>query len=88
MRKGAVFLLVTAWIGLLACGHGGKGDSCGDEGRVGGDCKDGLLCARSKPDDTSPLVCLSPCDSQTNCESNETCSGDRGRDLQACRPNN
>jgi hypothetical protein len=88
MRNLAVLCVVGLIVGLVtACAGAGKGESCSDEGRVGGDCKEGLLCAHSKADDTSSLVCLQPCDSQTNCATNETCSGERGRDLQACRAN-
>ena len=78
--------VVGVVIALCACtGAGaGKGESCSDEGRIDGDCAD-LLCARSKDDDTSPLICLTPCEAQTDCPSGETCSGARGRSLKACR---
>jgi hypothetical protein len=79
-------LLFVILCAVAACHGAHEGDSCSDEGRIGGDCKEGLLCARSKPDDTSPLVCLVPCDGQQNCAENESCTGDRGRDQQACRP--
>jgi hypothetical protein len=70
---------------LPACSSAAMGESCGDEGRVGGDCESGLLCARSKADDVSELVCLKPCAAQAECAPDETCSGERGRVLQACR---
>jgi hypothetical protein len=78
---GAFFLLSL----VVACSSSELGESCEDEGRVGGDCKSGLMCARAKADDVSELVCLKPCAAQTDCAADEVCSGDRGRNLTACR---
>jgi hypothetical protein len=87
MRKCGVLLFLLVLSAVIACAGGSKGESCSNEGKIGGDCKEGLLCSRSQPDGTGPLICLVPCDSQVNCQTGETCNGDRGRDPQACRPN-
>lgn len=81
----AVVSLAVA-LALAACSSAALGESCEDEGRIGGDCESGLMCVRQKADDTSPLVCLKPCEAQTNCAENEVCSGERGTNLKACRP--
>jgi hypothetical protein len=84
MRK-ACILVVVFLVALVACSSAEKGESCEDEGKINGDCGSGLMCARKKADDTSELVCLVPCEGDTNCAANESCSGDRGRNLKACR---
>jgi hypothetical protein len=84
-RSALILVLVSFGILSLACSSAAKGESCEDEGKIGGDCESGLMCARSKPDEVSALVCLKPCVEDANCESNETCSGERGRNPRACR---
>jgi hypothetical protein len=84
MWKGCMVVVVVV-AGLIACGSADKGESCDDEGIVGGDCASGLMCARSKDDETSALVCLKPCAVSTDCGANEICSGDRGRNQPVCR---
>lgn len=84
-RKSFALVLAAAAL-VVACSSAKKGESCEDEGTVGGDCEESLLCARKLPDSTSELVCLKYCASDTDCEQNETCSGERGRNLSACRP--
>jgi hypothetical protein len=80
------FAFVAGFTTLIACGSADKGEDCEDDGVVGGDCTEGLLCTHSKPDDVSGLVCLRPCVDQSVCADNEICNGDRGRNGQACRP--
>jgi len=75
-----LFVFVAA-----ACSSGELGEACEDEGRVGGDCAGGLMCARQNADEVSALVCLKPCVAATECAADEVCSGDRGRNLTACR---
>ncbi len=80
------FALVIGFASLIACSAADKGDDCEDDGTIGGDCKEALICGRSRLDDTSRLVCMKPCAQQSDCAENETCSGDRGRIVMACRP--
>jgi hypothetical protein len=85
MRK-ACILILASFITLVACSSAEKGESCEDEGRINGDCGSGLMCVHKNADDSGDLICLVPCEGDTNCASNEVCSGDRGRNLKACRP--
>lgn len=68
---------------LAACSAAAEGESCEDEGRVGGDCETGLQCVRSSTSDQS-LICLKPCEDDADCPSDKTCSGERGNN-RACR---
>jgi hypothetical protein len=86
IRKSFALVLLAATLAGTACASAAQGESCSDEGRVGGDCQKGLMCARKLDNDTSDLVCLKPCDNQTECAATEICSGERGRNQQACRP--
>ena len=74
MHKVLVVLVVGAFIGLVACGGGKKGDSCKDEGRTS-TCDDHLLCATAKSDGSGGLVCLQTCVGQEDCGPNEQCNG-------------
>jgi hypothetical protein len=86
LRKSFALILVVGTL-VLACSGAKVGESCEDESRVGGDCAEGLLCAHKKADDAaSELVCLHYCASDGDCDKSEVCSGERGRDLSACRP--
>lgn len=76
----AVVVLVSA------CSSAKLGESCEDEGRIGGDCDEGLMCAHTKNDEVSPLVCMKPCASDANCSANENCNGERAINLKVCRP--
>jgi hypothetical protein len=80
------FAFVIGFASIIACGSSSKGEDCGDEGVIGGDCAEGFICTRSKADNVSGLVCLKPCVDQTVCADNEICNGDRGLNHQACRP--
>ena len=73
MRKALVLFFVASFVALVACG-GGKGDSCDEEGKVGGECDDGLVCGKSKIDSTGELVCLKQCVTQLDCGANEECN--------------
>lgn len=85
MRSCLAFLVI-GFCALVACSNTKKGEACEDEGAGLGECDDGLMCAREKPDDTGRLICLKMCSSNEGCEPNEECNGVRGRNLQACRP--
>ena len=85
MRTLAIVVLASLGIVLVAC-TADKGESCEDEGTVGGDCASGLMCARQKDDETSGLVCLTPCVEQADCQASESCSGERSRNQKVCRP--
>ena len=73
----AVMLAVTA-----ACGDGSLGDSCETEGKVDGECDDGLVCG--KHDGSASLTCLKQCQKSEECASGEECSGLSGS-LKGCR---
>lgn len=73
----AMLLLLVA-----ACGDGSLGDSCKTEGKVDGECEDGLVCG--KRESSSSLVCLKQCKESNECASDEECSGLSGS-LKACR---
>lgn len=85
MRKALVLFFVGSFVLLVACG-GGKGDSCDEEGKVGGECDEGFVCGHSKDEKTGDLVCLTQCDTQLNCGANENCTGIGGTSLKGCRP--
>ena len=72
MRK-TFSLLLIAFIGVVACGGGEKGDSCDEEGRASG-CDDGLVCAKERRD-SGDLVCLKSCVGQEDCAESESCNG-------------
>jgi hypothetical protein len=81
--------IVAAWVGggLAAVGCGGEGElgeECGEEGIEEGECAEGLICG--KPDDGSVLECLTICEEQADCPSDEECNGVSGSDRKACRP--
>ena len=84
MRKALILFLVGSFVALVACG-GGKGDSCDEEGKVGGECDEGFVCGKSKDEKTGELVCLTQCDTQVNCAANEDCLGVGGTSLKGCR---
>jgi hypothetical protein len=85
MRKALVVFFVAAFVGVVACG-GSKGDSCDEEGKVQGECDEGLVCAHSKDETTGSLECLTQCDTQINCQAGENCVGVGNTSLKACRP--
>lgn len=82
MRTALASLLILL---LVACSASAKGEECGDEGTLGGDCDQGLLCTRKVDNDSnSPLVCLTPCTSNAVCETGELCQG--RQNFAACHP--
>ncbi len=85
MRKAVVVAFVASFVGLVAC-SGSKGDSCDDEGKVGGQCDEGLVCGRAKVDDTGSLICLKQCNTVVDCGANEQCNAVAKTDLKGCRP--
>jgi hypothetical protein len=85
MRKALVIALVASFVGLVAC-SGSEGDSCDEEGKVGGECDDGLVCGHSKIDDSGALTCLKQCVTQLDCGANEECNGVGKTSLKGCRP--
>lgn len=85
MRNAFITALVLSFITLVACG-GGKGDSCDEEGKVGGECDDGFVCGKSKADGTGDLICLTRCDTALNCSAGEDCNGVGKTSLKGCRP--
>ncbi len=85
MRKALVLFFVSSFVLLVACG-GGKGDSCDEEGRVGGECDEGFVCGKSKTEKTGELVCLTQCHSEQDCSGDEQCVGVGNTSLKGCRP--
>jgi len=85
MRKALVLSLVGSFVLLVACG-GGEGDSCDEEGKVGGECDKGYVCGHAKDEKNGELVCLTQCDTQLNCGPNEQCTGIANTSLKGCRP--
>ena len=85
MRKALVMMFVASLVGLVAC-SGGKGDSCDEEGKVGGECDEGLVCGRAKSDGTGDLICLKQCVTPMDCGANEDCNGVSKTSLKGCRP--
>lgn len=84
MRK-LPFILALLFATIVACGEGSRGEECEEEGKVDGECDDGLVCGR-KTDSTSDLVCLKQCTNQGDCASGENCNGVSGTSLKGCRP--
>jgi hypothetical protein len=85
MRKALVVSFVASFVALVACG-GGKGDSCDEEGKSGGECDEGFVCGKAKNESTGELVCLTQCSTQLNCAANEDCLGVGKTSLKGCRP--
>ncbi|MBX3205031.1 MAG: hypothetical protein KF764_08170 [Labilithrix sp.] len=85
MRKAFVVFFVGSFVALVACG-GGKGDSCDEEGRVGGECDEGLVCGKAKNDNSGELICLKQCNTQVDCGGGEDCNGVGKTSLKGCRP--
>ena len=86
MRKAAVLFFVGSFVVLVAsaCG-GGKGDSCDEEGKVGGECDEGFVCGKAK-ENGGELICLTQCNTQMNCAASEECAGGGRTSLKGCRP--
>lgn len=85
MRKAVVVALVASFVGLVAC-SGSEGDSCSEEGKVGGECKEGLVCGHAKIDNTGSLVCLKQCVTVVDCGGDDDCVGVGNTSLKGCRP--
>ncbi|MBX3202657.1 MAG: hypothetical protein KF894_31315 [Labilithrix sp.] len=85
MRKALVSFFVGSFVVLVACG-GGQGDSCDEEGKVAGECDDGLVCGKAKNDGTGDLICLKQCHTQGDCGAGEDCDGVANSSLKGCRP--
>ena len=77
-----LWLLVVV---VVACGGEGKvGETCGEPGKVDGECVDGAVCGQSS--EPAALTCLKQCDDQSQCGTNESCNGVSGTSLKGCRP--
>ena len=89
MRKALALFFTSALvtITLIAC-SGSRGDSCDDEGKVGGQCHDGLVCGNTKEDGSGKLECLTSCVTDVNCETGTVCGAINRTDLKGCRPPN
>jgi hypothetical protein len=87
MRKvGTLVGVALVVMTLLACGGADIGESCDEEGRVGGECVDGAVCGKSEGQSTGSLVCLKQCTTQVDCGAGEDCNGVSGTNLKGCRP--
>lgn len=84
MRKASALFFIGSFVLLLACG-GGKGDSCDEEGKVGGECDEGFVCGKSKGEETGDLICLTQCTTPLSCGANETCEAIGKTSLKGCR---
>ena len=86
MRK--VWILAGLLVVLgLACGGGDEGEECNTEGKVGGECDDGLVCGR-KQSTGGDLVCLKQCSAQSDCSGDQDCNGIPNSALKGCQPKN
>jgi hypothetical protein len=83
MRSTIVSIFVVSFITLAAC-DGSRGDSCDDEGKVQGECDDGLVCGKQKLSGGS-LICLKQCNSPTDCGAGEDCNNIANTDLRGCQ---
>lgn len=86
MRK-AWFLLTSVLLvgAIAACSDAAQGEACEEEGKVDGECEEGLVCGKQKTTG-GDLVCLKQCSSQADCASGEDCNGTAGSSLKGCRP--
>ncbi len=85
MRKLRLVVIAALIVmGTDACGDGNLGDACTAEGKVDGECDDGLVCGK-KGDKSSDLVCLEQCNAQAECGAGSECSGLSGTSLKGCR---
>lgn len=85
MRKVGTFFSVLLVLGtLVACSDSDVGESCDEEGRVGGECVDGAVCGKG-PGNSASLVCLAQCTNPGQCAANEDCNGVSGTSLKGCR---
>lgn len=84
MRKLGLFAsaLILGLASLVAC-TGELGEGCDEEGRVSGECDEGLVCGRQT--NATELTCLKQCNAQTDCGEGEVCSGVGQGSLTACR---
>lgn len=86
MRKVVTFLASLLVIATaVACGDSDVGESCDNEGQVGGECVDGAVCGKQDSDTSGSLVCLKQCSSQADCSAEEVCNGVGGSSLKGCR---
>jgi hypothetical protein len=65
-RAGALLLALT----IGACAEGEIGDACDEVGSTD-ECVDGAICA---PTDGDSGVCAGLCDTQTDCNAEDTCT--------------
>ena len=85
MRKVGTFVSVLLVLGaLVACSDSDVGESCDEEGRVGGQCVDGAVCGKSAGN-SGDLVCLAQCTNPGQCAGDEDCNGVAGTSLKGCR---
>lgn len=85
MRKlGICGFLFVSLFAIVAC-DSSEGESCSDEGRVDGECEEGLVCGK-KSGRSSDLACLKQCQTSGDCPSGQQCNGVGGTSLKGCRP--
>lgn len=82
MRSVLVSLFVLSFVTLVAC-DGDRGDSCDEEGVVDGECDEGLVCGKAKISG-GDLVCLTQCNSPSDCRANEDCDTVANTNLKGC----
>ena len=85
MRKVVTFLGTVLVLTLIACGRGEIGEECEEEGRVGGECVDGAVCAKKDAPTEGSLVCLKQCASASECGAGQECGTVGGTNLKGCR---
>ena len=82
MRKVLTFLAAVLVLTVVACGRADIGESCDEEGKVGGQCVDGAVCGKKAG---GSLVCQKQCSSPADCNGSETCGNIAGTSLRGCR---
>lgn len=83
MRKALCLFFVVSFVSI-ACG-GSEGDTCDQEGKVGGECDEGLVCGKSKGESEGALLCLKQCSTGADCGKDQECNGVGKTNLKACR---
>jgi len=85
MRKAWFLAFSAMFVGLVAaCSDADLGESCEEEGKVSGECDEGLVCGK-KTNEDGTLVCLKQCSSQAECTATQECNGVGATSLKACR---
>jgi hypothetical protein len=86
MRSLITSILALSFVTVVAVAcDGSRGDSCDEEGKVGGECDDGLVCAKSHADNSGDLVCVSQCNTDADCRSGEGCYAVKSTSIKGCK---